>query len=187
MVRIAAVPFRLALISIAMFAAAVVCGSSAGKPTAPPRTFVSKHYGFSVILTTDWTAADAVFDWNGNKLEGLASPDWARFNDAARGRTLVAAAARVAKRTRLASWRAAMVRAAPSFCSDSKKYVKTMLDGEPAAAWTTRCSDGYDVYKLAALHGTRGYMILLGSRSTNGDAQDRGVFESIRRSFRFTR
>jgi hypothetical protein len=57
----------------------------------------------------------------------------------------------------------------------------------PALAWTATCSDGYDVNELAALHGTRGYMILLASPAANDAAQDRRTFESIRQSLRFTR
>jgi hypothetical protein len=63
----------------------------------------------------------------------------------------------------------------------------TTLGGEPAVAWTAACSDGYNVNKIAAVHATRGYMILLPSPTANGRAKDRRVFESIRRSFRFTR
>ena len=64
---------------------------------------------------------------------------------------------------------------------------KETLGGEPALAWTDACSDGYNVNKLAALHGRRGYMIFMLSPTTNDEAVDRRIFESIRRSFRFTR
>jgi hypothetical protein len=40
---------------------------------------------------------------------------------------------------------------------------------------------------LAALRGTRGYMILLVSASGDATAANRRIFESLRRSFRFTR
>ena len=52
---------------------------------------------------------------------------------------------------------------------------------------TAACSDGYAISKLAARHATHGWMILLASPKANDDAEDRGIFESIRRSFRFTR
>jgi hypothetical protein len=197
--------FVLAPIAIATVAAAA-CGSSGGEPaaqatqpaatqpttiqavtTAGAQTFMSKRYGFRVTLTEEWTEADALVDWDGKELQGLGSPAWARFTDPATGRTLVAAAARVAKGMELAEWRAAMVRAAPSVCSDSSSAEETTLDGEPALAWTARCSDGYDVNKLAALHGRRGYIILLASPSARDDAEDRQIFESMRSSFRFTR
>jgi hypothetical protein len=79
-----------------------------------------------------------------------------------------------------------MVRAAPSACTDSPSAERTTLGGEPALAWTATCSDGYEVNKLASLHGNRGYMALLASTTGSGKAEDRRIFESIRQSFRFT-
>jgi hypothetical protein len=198
----------LTLIAIATVAAAAACGSSGGKPaaratqavaahatitqpvtttrpSAPAQKFVSQRYGFGVTLTADWSEADAQVDWNGKKLQGLGSAAFANFTDPAAGRTLVAAAARVVKGAQLAEWRAAVVRAAPSVCSDSSSAEETRLGGEPALAWTATCSDGYDVNKLAALHEKRGYVILLASPTANHRAEDRRVFESVRRSFRF--
>ena len=139
-----------------------------------------------MILSEDWSEHDALVDWNGKKLQGLGSAAFANFTDPAAGRTLVAAAARVANGMGLAEWRAAMVRAAPAVCSESPSVKDTTLGGEPALAWTANCSDGYHVNKLAALQGTRGYMILLASPTANNDAADRRIFDSIRRSFRFT-
>jgi hypothetical protein len=202
--------FPLALIAIATAAAATACGSSGSKPAAqathaaptqptatqavttkrpaaPPRKFVSQRYSFRVTLTEDWSEDDALVAWNGKKLQGLGSGAFANFTDPATGRTLVAAAARAAKGMGLAEWRAAMVRAAPSVCSDSPAAEQTTLGGEPALAWTASCTDGYSTHKLAALHGKHGYMILLASPTASDDAENRRVFESIRRSFHFTR
>ena len=201
--------FPLALIAIATAAAAAACGSPGSKPTAqatqaamaqptatqavtttrraaPPRKFMSQRYSFRVTLTKDWSEDDAQVAWNGKKLQGLGSAAFANFTDPATGRTLVAAAARAAKGMGLAEWRAAMVRAAPPVCSESSSVEQTTLGGEPALAWTATCSDGYDVNKLAALRGKRGYMILLASPKANDTAEDRRIFESTRRSFRFT-
>jgi hypothetical protein len=197
-----------ALIAMATIAAAA-CGSTGSKPAThatqaattqptatkavtttrsapPPKKFISRRYGFRVTLAEGWSEQDARLDWNGKKLQGIASPAFANFTDRATDRTLVAAAARIPKMTGLAAWRAAMVRAAPAVCRESSSVEKTTLGGEPALTWTARCSDGYDVNKLAALHGTRGYMILLASPTANNDAADRRIFDSIRRSFRFT-
>lgn len=201
--------FPLALITIATAAAAAGCASSGGKPAAqatqaaptqptatqaitttrraaPPHKFTSRRYSFRVTLTKDWFEDDALVAWNGNKLQGLGSAAFANFTDPATGRTLVAGAARAAKGMRLAEWRGAMVRAAPPISSESSSVEPTTLGGEPALAWTATVSDGYHVHKLAALHGTRGYMIFLASPTTDDDAENRSTFESIRRSFRFT-
>ena len=198
--------FPLALIAIATVAAAA-CGSSESKratqatqtratatqvatttrPALPPQKFISHRYRFAVTLTNTWLEHDALVDWNGKKLQGLESAAFANFTDPATGRTLAVADARAATGMGLAEWRAAMVRAAPPACSDSSSAEKTTLGGEPALTWTATCSDGYDVDKLATLHRTRGYMVLLASPTANNKAQDGRIFESIRRSFRFTR
>jgi hypothetical protein len=189
----------LALIATTAVAAAA-CGSTATKPaaqhtqavtTTPPaarsQKFVSQRYGFRVTLAKDWSEDDARIAWNGKKLQGLGSAAFANFTDPATGRTLVVGAARVANGTRLAQWRTAMVRAASVFCTESPSAKHTTFGGEAAMAWTATCTDGYHVTKLAALHGTLGYIILLASPTANDNATNRRAFESIRRSFRFTR
>jgi hypothetical protein len=201
--------FPLALTAIATIGAAAGCGSPGSKPAAQdtqaaptqptatkavtttrpaagPRRFVSPRYSFRVTLTGDWSENDAQVAWTGKKLQGLDSGQFANFNDPTTGRTLVAAAAHVPKRMRLAEWRAAMVRAAPSTVSESSSAEQDTLGGEPALAWTAT-GDGYHVRKLAALHGTRGYMIFLASPQARNEGEDQRTFDSIRRSFRFTR
>jgi hypothetical protein len=182
--------FALAVVTIATAA----CGSAAppreraatGRP-APGRTFTSKRYAFQVDLRGRWSAADAQFGWNGRQLRGLDSPEFANFNNEPTGRTLVVGASRVPGALGLTGWQAAMMRAAPSACSRSTAIARTTLGGEPALAWAARCADGYNVAKLAAVHGTRGYIVLLASPFADGAAQNHRVFESIRRGFRFTR
>jgi hypothetical protein len=206
--------FAPALVAVAA-AAAAGCGSSGGapaaqvtqatttqpttnrptttqavstqRPQAPAETFTSDAYAFRVRLTEDWSEADALVDWNGAEVQGIDSPAFARFKNMWAGRNLLVAAAPVAKGTTLAAWRAAMVRAAPAVCAEASSTEETTLGGEPALAWEATCSDGYDVDKLAAVHGKRGYVVLLASIAANDDAEDARVFESIRRSFRFTR
>lgn len=199
--------FPLALTAIATVATVAACGSSGNKPAAqamptqptatkaattthpvaPPPKFTSQKYGFRVTLTKDSSEDDAVVAWNGRKLQGLDSAAFANFTDLATDRTLAVAAAPVAPGMGLAEWRAAMVRAAPPFCSESSSVEQTTLGGEPALAWTAKCGDGYDVNKLATLHGKRGFMMLFASPTAKHKAKDRLTFESIRRSFRFTR
>jgi len=159
---------------------------TATRSAAPAQDFSSKRYGFRLTLTKDWSGSDAKSGWDGKQLQGLQSPLFADFTDNVTYRAFAAAAAPVPKGTQLATWRAAMVRAAPSACTDSPSAERTTLGGEPALAWTATCSDGYEVNKLASLHGNRGYMALLASTTGSGKAEDRRIFESIRQSFRFT-
>jgi hypothetical protein len=191
---------RRALVLALIAAAAAGCGWSGGQPAAQAtqaaaaaqatqaaataQEFISERYGFRITLTGDWSGVDALLDWDGENLQGLHSPAFATFSNPATGRTLVAAAAH-AEGMELAEWRAAMVRAAPPICSESSSDEETALGGEPALAWIATCSDG-DAIKLAALHGSRGYIIFMDSQTAK-DAEDRRIFESIRNSFRFTR
>jgi hypothetical protein len=189
----------LLLIGATTFAASTACASSGNTPTAPtvsqavtetqpaaPQEFVSTRYHFRVTLTKDWSEADATLAWDGKQLQGSGSPAFANFVDQVGGRTLVVGAAPVAKGMQLAAWKAAMVRAAPAVCSNSSSEEKTTLGGQPALAWTSTCSDGFDVLKLAALHGNLGYMFFVPSNTKNDNAVDQRIFESIRESFRFT-
>jgi hypothetical protein len=152
-----------------------------------PQQFASRRYRFRVALSKDWSARDALVDWNGKKLQGLDSAAFANFTYPTTDRTLVAGAASVPKRMTLTQWRAAMVRAAPTVCAESPSAEATAIGGEPALTWTATCSDGYHVNKLVALHETRGYIILLASPIGHDRGDTRRIFESIRRSFRFTR
>jgi hypothetical protein len=100
----------------------------------------------------------------------------------------VVAATRVPAGTTLDTWTYAVAAAMPPLCDQSQSRSMTKLGGEPARSWTATCSDGYNVIELAALHGKRGYVLLLPSVTANDDDDDdRPVFESARRSFRFTR
>lgn len=153
---------------------------------APAQDFVSKQYSFRLTLTTDWSESDAKSGWDGKQLQGLDSPVFADFTDEVTDHAFAAAAAPVAEGTQLATWRAAMVLAAPSVCTESPSAKQTTLGGEPALAWTATCSDGYEVNKLAALHGHQGYMTLFASETGSDKAEAHRIFESIRQSFQFT-
>ena len=172
----------LALLDVACSSA----GSTQASSAAPaPWGLVSKRYDFRVTLTKAWDAVDAVADWDGKALESIDAPDFAKFTNATTGRTLMAAAAPIGAGTNLGTWRTAMVSALPSGCSNAKSASRTSLDGEPAMTWPAFCTDGLTVESVTALHGGRGYIVLLASPTGGGAAADHTVFESIRRSFRF--
>lgn len=154
--------------------------------TPTPQQFASKPYGFTVTLPQDWTETDALVDWNGKYIAGPGESSFANFTDPARSRTLMVAAASVPPDMQLAEWQRAIVTATPGLCTKPATTQTTTLGGEPALSWTLTCSDGYDVNKLAALHGQRGYVFYLASATANDDAQDQRIFEQIRQTFHFT-
>lgn len=193
-------PNTIALTALAVVATAA-CGSSGAQPapraavstvarapltTTQSREFVSQRYHFGLSLPATWSEQEARMDWDGRMLQGLHSPAFTNVTDPTTNRTLVAAAAPVVAGTRLTDWRAAMVRAAPSVCTESPTAERTTLDGEPALEWTNSCSDGFQARKLASVHGELGYIVFLASSTGNDHAADQRVFESARRSFRFT-
>lgn len=187
-------------IAVAMVIVTAACSSPAANETPPASLptasttplaaaddeFVSKRYAFRLRVTPDWSANDAQVPWDGKKLRGLSSPAFADFSDPSAARSFVVGEAPVAKGMQLATWRAAMVRAAPSECKDSPLTAKTTLGGEPALTWTTTCTYGGGISKIAALHGRHGYMTIWEVGAATQTAADRRVFDSIRRSFSYT-
>jgi hypothetical protein len=186
--------FLLALTAIATVTATAACGSSANTTRtepAPPNTFASQRYGFRVILPPGtWAVQDAQADWDGKGLPDLSDPVWVDLSDTATDRQLAVMSAPTAMT--LAAWKAAMQAeelsspGASHRCSADSSAVPRSVGGEPALEWTSTCASGRHPISLAVLHGTRGYIILLAPPGSN-DAENRSVFESIRRSFRFTR
>ena len=151
-----------------------------------PQEFVSNRYGFAVNVPKGWSRYDAEAKWGGKSISGPGSLQFTAVADPSGSRTLMAAAANVPTGMQLAEWQAAMVRGTPKVCSQSPSTETTTLGGEPAVAWTVKCSDGFDGIQLAAVHGDRGYVFYLASATANDDAQDRQIFEGFRQSFRFT-
>jgi hypothetical protein len=155
------------------------------RPPVAAQEFVSQRYGFRLTLAAGWSGSDAQLEWDGKELQGLSSPAFADFAEAATGRAFTVGAARVAEGTQLAAWRAALGLAAPAGCIDSKSAEKVTLGGEPALTWTTDCGDARP-RKIATLHGGRGYIAIFELSAADENAADRRVLESIRGSFRFT-
>jgi hypothetical protein len=154
---------------------------SSTKPQA--ETFVSDRYGFSITLPTGSVTIHATKDWDASCLCGLDDPTWDRalVDD----RTVVVGATAVESAMDLVRWRARMVELAPTVCHDSGAASKATIGGGDALEWTASCSDGYQVIKLAALHGGRGYVVLFASPSNDGLADNQTAFDSLLRSFEY--
>jgi hypothetical protein len=153
---------------------------------AATQEFVSNRYDFAVSVPQGWSTYDAEAGWGGKSISGPGSLQFAAVADPKGSRTLMVAAAAVPTGMQLAEWQAAVARGTPKVCSQSPSAETTTLGGEPAVAWTVKCSDGFDGIQLAALHGDRGYVVYMPSATANDDAEDRQIFEGFRQSFRFT-
>jgi hypothetical protein len=113
--------------------------------------------------------------------------DWDCFSDTTEGRTLAVAAIDVPQDTTLAAWQARIRAGAPPIVKDSDPPSETTLDGQRVLTWTAvAASEGLNVIKLVALHGTRGYMLLFVSPMSTGPDADEAAFDAIMDTFRFT-
>lgn len=186
-------PLRLG--SFALAAVCVMClgtGTSvtgvahgAGASAASTR-FASKRYGYSIVLPGDasrWSARFASANWTSDSIGGLGSPEMDAFTDSRTGRTYLLAArpARSLKR-----WTAFVVSAHPSPpCGKASFLPDSTLGGSHARVHTVDCTDGYRVFAATAVHGRRGYMLLVASPTALSRASDLRAFGAARRSFRF--
>jgi hypothetical protein len=179
----------MAAVATAVVAVAFVAGSSAAtteraaERSAPRSTFVSKQYGYELVLSGRYSARYAIVLWSGGFPFGHL-PDVDMFYDA-QDRKFIIAAKRLSARATLRSWQAAHVATKESFCEKSRAFGKSTLDGEPAREFLNRCPS-YDVITLVAVHRSRGYMFSFVSPTENAAASDRRIYDAGRRSFRFT-
>ena len=169
-------------------ASAVPSPSSTAVPspssTKPPaETFLSDRYGFSITLPTGSSTAHATVAWDASCLCGLDDPTWDRA--VMNGRTLVVGATAVDSAMDLARWRARIVELAPAVCHDVEAATEVTIGGENALEWTASCSDDFNVIKVAALHGGRGYVVLFASDSSAGLADNQTAFDSLMSSFEY--
>jgi hypothetical protein len=159
--------------------------SSSAKPSVDAAKFVSKRYGYLIILGGQWKPRYARYGWSGGfpLVDGgevdafMESPD--RF-------FLVAATSPPAGTT-LREWEKSHAEVMSGFplCQKARAFRKTKLGGVPAREFLTRCIT-HDAIVVAAVHRGRAYTFQFVSLKENSATSDRRVFEPGRRSFRFT-
>lgn len=192
-----AAPLAVTLSGVVL-AAATGCGSSGGGAGSPERAgstspaattqtkqFTSVVYPYSVTLSDAWFETYGQTAWDGTSALSGSSPAFDYYRDGT-NQVFVGAAALPAQE-RLERWRDTVVAAAPSSCTHAAAVEQSSLDGERALEWTETCNGGSEaLIKLVALHHGHGYLLgLLSPASSKADA-DRQLFDSTRRSFRFT-
>jgi hypothetical protein len=153
----------------------------------PAKTFVSKQYGYSIVLPGDsgrWDARLAVVTWSVDVFDH-DSPAFDDFTDHKTGRFYFLAARPYG--SSLARWTKFVVSARPGICGAPRLMSNTSLAGASARMVTWLCSDGYRVLALTALHSRRGYVMLMASPTAVSRVSDLSAFDAARRSFRFPR
>jgi hypothetical protein len=124
----------------------------AAEGSAPRSKFVSKLYGYELVLTGRYRPAYATIDWSGSFPSGGPLVDV--FSDQ-QDRKFIIAAMPVKAGTTLQKWEAAQVATKESFCTKAQAFRNTTLDGESAREFVNRCPS-YDVITLVARHAASG-------------------------------
>ena len=162
---------------------AVALVSAAASSAASSKRFVSKRYGYSLTLTTAWSAEQPKQPWGG----GTPLPHTVdTYSTSVYGRSLLAAAMRLAAGTTLEDFTADVIEAIPGNCGKPESNVSAKLGGEAAQLFRHHCSHGYYLIYVTAVHRGRGYVFVSYSAARN-DRGDRIIFYRALKSWRFTR
>jgi hypothetical protein len=173
----------LVLVSATAFGAEGARSSpSASAPPAGTK-YVSKRYGYEMVLRGKYTMIQALFQWDGafpfgdsGKVDLILDP---------KDRKFIVAAKPVSRSMSLSHWEAFVVGVKRQACDRLRDFRSTSLGGVPAREFVNRCP-GYDVITLAALHRRRGYLLEYVSPTNFSAATDHRTYEAGRRAFRFT-
>jgi hypothetical protein len=153
----------------------------------PAATFVSKRYGYSLVLpgsSSRWSAALAIVNLSGSATAGaIHSPETDAFTDAESQRTYILAAR--PNQPNLQKWAKFVISIRNPSCGAPHSLANTTLAGERALAFTWSCTIGQRGIMIATLHAGRGYFILVASPTTLSRASDLRAFDAARHSFRF--
>jgi hypothetical protein len=174
-----------ALVAVALAAASSPASRElAAEASAQGTKFVSKRYGYEVVLVGDWDAFYADIAWTGGTPHGSSGQVDVVIGTG--DRKFIVAAKRVPAGTTLRKWEASRFADMQSVsCEMARAFRNTTLGGVAARESTSVCP-GYDVILVAALHRGRGYIFQFMSPNANATASDRRMFDAGRRAFRFT-
>jgi hypothetical protein len=157
--------------------------------TTPPakqdNMFTSKRHGYSVIISSGWSMHETPGEWvlGSQPRDGTPGVD-AFFWNKSLDRTIVVVALPLADGTSLEAWAKDVASITPSQCT-TDSTVPSTLGGERAQLWDIHCEDGAEVFKIAAVHKGRGYLLVFLSLA-KFDPADRDLFASVMRTFTFT-
>jgi hypothetical protein len=168
----------------AIVSALVLAGTAA---SAPNTRFVSKQYGYSIVLpgtSSQWLSTFALVTWS----TGTISPDapaFDTFTDLRTGRLYIVGARRLPAGSTLEKWTAMFLRNRGPNCTTRASNSSSTLSGRPARLLTWSCTDGYNAIGITALRARLGYFMIVASRTTSSRGSDRTAFSGARASFRF--
>ena len=155
--------------------------------SAPNTKFVSKQYGYSIVLpgnSSRWFSSFARVMWS----TGPVSPDTSAFDtftDLRADRLYIVGARRLPAGSTLEKWTAIFLRNRGPNCTTQASLSNSKLSGTPARLLTWSCTDGYNAIGITALRAQLGYFMLVASRTTGSHASHRTAFSGAQASFRF--
>jgi hypothetical protein len=155
--------------------------------SAPATKFVSKQYGYSIVLpgnSSRWFSSFARVTWS----TGTISPDTPAFDtytDQRTGRLYIIGARRLLAGSTLEKWTATFLRNRGPNCTTHSSLSNSKLSGAPAHLLMWSCTDGYNAIGITALHARLGYFMIVASRTDSSGASNRIAFSGARASFRF--
>jgi hypothetical protein len=170
---------------IGVVGVAVESSSATPDMAAESRKFISKRYGYQIVLAGRWRPTYARAAWTG-KFPLMDSGEVDFFEDS-RERFFIVAATRLPPGTKLRKWarsHTAVMSDSP-YCEEARAFRSTKLGGVAAREFQNKCFV-HDAIVVAAVHRGRGYTFQLASPRENSTASDRRLFEMGRRGFRFT-
>jgi hypothetical protein len=154
---------------------------------APATTFVSKEYGYTLELpgtAADYTSDMAFVNWTIGTVERNV-PEFDTITDNRADRSYIVGARRPPAGNTLAAWTAYFT--AHSLGCKAQAPSGSTLAGTAARIFTFVCgSDGWRGVGVTAVHGGRGYFLLVSDPGTASRAADARALDAARRSFRFS-
>jgi len=155
--------------------------------SAPNTKFVSKQYGYSIVLPDNsrhWSTSFARVTWSTGTISA-DEPAFDTFTDLRTGRLYIIGARRLPAGSTLEKWTAIFLRNRGPNCTTRPSRSNSKLSGTPARLLTWACTDGYNAIGITALHARLGYFMIVASRATSSRASNRTAFSDARASFRF--
>ena len=187
---IARATVRIAVTLLVVVASATVCAAASSRPSkttsapAAGKKYISKRYGYSIVLRGKYVLVPAKLQWDGRFPFGdtgqvdLIAGVYIDYKFAVAAKPVPAGMT-------LSEWEAFVVKVQRQQCNGRRNFRATSLGGEPAREFVNDCPS-YRVITLAALHNGRGYLINHLSEPTSNAAADRRNYDAGRRSFHFT-
>lgn len=173
---------------MAAFCVIVFALMPAAATAAPDAKFVSKLYGYSLVLpgsSSGWSATFAQVRWSTGRIDpGL--PAFDTFTNLKTQRAYVIGARRAPTGSTLKKWTAFVISMRPAACLAPRAPLSnSTLSGARARVLRLSCTDGYIVIGITALHAHRGYFMFVASPANLPRASYRRAFDAARRAFRF--